>query len=63
MNANTIENKNQIIELKKDAKELAGILVKIQELPMEERIAMQYYIKGTLNGIQMAGEGAKLMRA
>lgn len=48
---------------KKEVVELAEILVKIQQLPKEERIAMQYYIKGTLQGIQMTGENAKLIGA
>lgn len=46
---------------KKEAVELAEILIKIQQLPKEERIAMQYYIKGTLQRIQMTGENSKLI--
>lgn len=68
MNANVKNNnayieENEMAEVKKGANELAGILVKVQSLPLEERIATQYYIKGMLQGIQMAGEAPKLIGA
>lgn len=68
MNTNVKINRNyiaenQIAEVKKGANELAKILFKIEELPQEERIATQYYIKGMLQGIQMAGEAPKQIGA
>ena len=68
MNANVKDNnayitENEMAEVKKGANELAGILIKVQRLPPEERIATQYYIKGMLQGIQMAGEAPKLIGA
>lgn len=68
MNANVKDDnayiaENEMAEVKKGATELAGILVKVQHLPPEERIATQYYIKGMLQGIQMAGEAPKLIGA
>lgn len=41
---------------KEEITEMAEMLSKIQHLPAERRIALQYYIKGTLNGIQMETE-------
>ena len=45
-------------EEKKDINEIAKILAKIEQLPREEKIAMQYYIKGMLEGIQKSTESA-----
>lgn len=44
---------------KQEIKEMAEMLSSIQHLPIEKRIALKYYIKGTLNGIQMGEEEAK----
>lgn len=67
MNANGKDNnvyvENEMTEVEKGAAELAGILVKIEQLPPEERIATQYYIKGMLQGIQMVGEVPKQVGA
>lgn len=68
MSANVKNNRrhieeDQIAEIKKGATELAGILVKIQELPPEKKIATQYYIKGMLQGLEMNGEAPKLIGA
>lgn len=60
-NAYTVEN--EMATVKKGANELAKMLFKIEDLPPEERIATQYYIKGMLQGIQMAGEAPKLIGA
>lgn len=41
---------------KKEVLELAEILVILQRLPKDERIAMQYYMKGALHALQMNDE-------
>lgn len=41
---------------KQEIKEMAEMLSNFQRLPAEKRIALRYYIKGTLNGMQMEEE-------
>lgn len=43
---------------KEELQEMAEILFKLQQLPQAERIAMQYYIKGAIQGVQMTVEPA-----
>lgn len=59
-----IKKNNQIEEVnKEDLKNVAETLSEVEKLPTETRIAMQYYIKGTLAGIQMMGDNASLVNA
>ncbi len=54
-----INNKIEEID-KEELKAAAELLSEIEKLPTEKRIAMQYYIKGTLAGLQMMGENTGL---
>ena len=54
-----INNKIEEID-KEELKATAELLSEIEKLPTEKRIAMQYYIKGTLAGLQMMGENTAL---
>ena len=52
---------NKIEEIDKDElKTVAETLSEVEKLPAEKRIAMQYYIKGTLAGLQMMGDNTSL---
>lgn len=54
-----INNKIEEID-KEELKAAAELLSEIEKLPAEKRIAMQYYIKGTLAGLQMMGDNTSL---
>lgn len=54
-----INNKIEEID-KEELKATAELLSEIEKLPAEKRIAMQYYIKGTLAGLQMMGDNTSL---
>lgn len=64
---NTLQEKMNTLEVqtneKEEITEMAEMLSKIQRLPAERRIALQYYIKGTLNGIQMETERGSIPAA
>ena len=57
-----INNKIEEID-KEELKATAELLSEIEKLPTEKRIAMQYYIKGTLAGLQMMGDNTSLVNA
>ena len=49
--------KNQQVAItRSELREFAETLAIVQQLPQVERIAMQYYIKGVLEGLNMSGE-------
>lgn len=59
-----IQKNNKIEEIDKDElKTVAQTLSEVEKLPTETRIAMQYYIKGTLAGLQMMGDNTSLVNA
>lgn len=56
-----IQKNNKVEEIDKDElKTVAETLSEVEKLPTEKRIAMQYYIKGTLAGLQMMGDNTSL---
>lgn len=56
-----IQKNNKVEEIDKDElKTVAQTLSEVEKLPTEKRIAMQYYIKGTLAGLQMMGDNTSL---
>lgn len=59
-----IQKNNKVEEIDKDElKTVAQTLSEVEKLPAETRIAMQYYIKGTLAGLQMMGDNTSLVNA